>query len=161
MVQSVNTAQANSYGSMKKIGTTENGRTIYQVIDGDGKEAGKLSVAAKDCDIFEKSYNDIMESAPKLQEYAKKNGTPEAIKKKRKLSNRIIGFSTLAGFALPAILIRKGSTVKKVLLTLGGTLAGLAGGFMTSLAITTPPGAKKFTQATRNLEKLDVKPYSG
>lgn len=159
MVQNISNVQSNNYGSMKKVGTTENGRCIYQVIDEKGKEAGKLSVAAKDCDVFEKSYKDIMESAPKLQKYALENSSPEKMEKKRKNSKKIIGFSTLAGFALPAILIRKGSTLKKVLLTIGGTLAGLAGGFMASLAYTTPPGAKQFAQATKNLEKLDVQPF--
>ena len=78
MVKSVNTQGNNNYGTINKIGTTENGRSVYQISDGTGKIAGRLSVAAKDCDTFEKSYETILNAAPKLQKFAE-NTTPENI----------------------------------------------------------------------------------
>ena len=160
MVQNVSNVQKNNdFGNVKRVGETSNGRVIYQIADADGKVAGKVSIANKDCDIFEKSYRDIEEVAPKLQDYALKNSSPEKIEKKKKLSKRIRLFSTLIGFALPAILIKKGSTWKKGLLTLAGTLSGLIGGSFLAVKATTPPGAMKFAKATNNLNKIDIQPY--
>ena len=59
----------NSYGNIQRIGATENGRTIYRVIDSEGKEAGRLSVASADTDKFESAYKDIMDAAQKIQKY--------------------------------------------------------------------------------------------
>ena len=43
-----------AYGTINKIGTTENGRVVYKVIDGNGQESGKMSIPQKDCDVCEK-----------------------------------------------------------------------------------------------------------
>ena len=101
MVQNIS-KQPNTYGAINKIGVTENGRAIYQVIDGTGQTAGKMSIPQKDCDIFEKSYKDIIETAPKLQKFAEKHSTEESRKKLKKTSNWITGLCT-AGAAGVAI----------------------------------------------------------
>ena len=66
----------NSYGNIQRTGTTENGRAIYRVIDSDGKEAGRLSVAGTDTDKFESAYRDIMDAAPKIQKYVTEHTAP-------------------------------------------------------------------------------------
>ena len=66
----------NNYGSINKIGSTNNGRVIYEVKDGNGATAGKLSVAQPQCDIFERSYNEMMAAAPETQKFAEKSVTP-------------------------------------------------------------------------------------
>ena len=58
----------------------KNGRVVYQVIDGNGQEAGKMSIPQKDCDVFEKSYKDIIETAPKLQKFAEKHSSEDSRK---------------------------------------------------------------------------------
>ena len=83
MVQNISTQQQNGYGSINRIGMTNDGRVVYQVSDNQGKVAGNISVAQKDCDIFEKSYRDMMEAAPQLEEYSRKT-TPEKMMKKQK-----------------------------------------------------------------------------
>ena len=76
MVQNVSTQQPNNFGVINRIGTTNNGRVIYQVVDKSGKIAGKMSVAQRDCDTFERSYSQIMRAAPKMQAYMQ-NTPPE------------------------------------------------------------------------------------
>lgn len=153
MVQNVG-----SYGSINKIGTTENGRVIYQVTDGSGQIAGKMSIPQKDCDVFEKSYKDIMETAPNLQKFAEKHSTPESVKKLKKTSNWIIGLCSLAGAGVGIFKTSKLATWKQVLATTGGLIAGLAAGIGISFAVTTPKGMTKFNKATQNISKLDIQP---
>ena len=85
-VSSQNTMQnqnSNGFGGISRIGMTDNGRVIYQVVDGTGQKALKMSVAQKDSDTFERSYNTIMTTGPKLQQYMQ-NTPPEKIQKKTK-----------------------------------------------------------------------------
>ena len=58
MVQNISAQNPNGFGTINRIGMTENGRVIYQIIDGSGAQAIKMSVAPKDCDSFEKSYRE-------------------------------------------------------------------------------------------------------
>lgn len=157
MVEMINTNNPNPYGSINRIGTTENGRAIYQILDEKGKEAAKMSLPETECDKFEKSYNTIIETAPKIQRYAQKHSSPEEIAKKRKTSNWIMALSTIAGVAIPMMTLR-GSKWKTIPLTIAGLVAGLAGGIGISTAVTSAPGTMKFAKAVKRLSKLDVQP---
>ena len=160
MVNSITGFKQNSYGNIQKIGSTEHGRAIYRVIDSDGKEAGRLSVAGTDTDKFESAYRDIMDAAPKIQKYVTENSSEADIKKRRNLSRAIVGAGGLIGVAVPIALTRKASTLKQILATVAGVVAGLSAGFVTSLSVTTPPGTYKFAKASRTFAKLDIQPIS-
>ena len=160
MVNGITGFKQNSYGNIQKIGSTEHGRAIYRVIDSDGKEAGRLSVAGTDTDKFESAYRDIMDSAPKIQKYVTENSSEADIKKRRNLSRAIVGAGGLIGVAVPIALTRKASTLQQILATVAGVVAGLSAGFVTSLSVTTPPGTYKFAKASRTFAKLDIQPIS-
>ena len=154
MVSEVNNKQ-NSFGTIDRIGIAPNNRVIYQLTDENGQVAGKLTVPETQCDIFEKSYKDIMKTAPKMQKFAEKL-TPEKMQKRKKIANWTLGLSTLTGFLVPAIAVRsKGQFIKTAL----GTITGLAAGIFASLKLQTPPGAIKFSKASQNLTKIDAQPY--
>lgn len=157
MVQNVGNQAQNPYGSINKLGINNEGRVVYQITDPTGKEAGKMSIAQADCDVFEKSYRDIMESVPKLQKYAETHSSPEDMKKLKTRSRWIIGVCTAIGGIVPMIKT-KGATWKQVLFTIGGTIAGLGAGAGISYAVMTPPGAAKMRTATRALSKLEIRP---
>ena len=160
MVNGITGFKQNSYGNIQKIGSTEHGRAIYRVIDSDGKEAGRLSVAGTDTDKFESAYRDIMDAAPKIQKYVTENSSEADIKKRRNLSRAIVGAGGLIGVAVPIALTRKASTLQQILATVSGVVAGLSAGFVTSLSVTTPPGTYKFAKASRTFAKLDIQPIS-
>ena len=160
MVNGITGFKQNSYGNIQKIGSTEHGRAIYRVIDSDGKEAGRLSVAGTDTDKFESAYRDIMDAAPKIQKYVTENSSEADIKKRRNISRSIVGTGGFIGAAIPIALTRKASTLKQILATVTGVVAGLSAGFATSLAVTTPPGTYKFAKASRTFAKLDIQPIS-
>ncbi len=160
MVNGITGFKQNSYGNIQRMGSTENGRAIYRVIDSDGKEAGRLSVAGTDTDKFESAYRDIMDAAPKIQKYVTENSSEADIKKRRNISRAIVGAGGFIGAAIPIALTRKASTLKQILATVTGVVAGLSAGFATSLAVTTPPGTYKFAKASRTFAKLDIQPIS-
>lgn len=155
MVQNIGNQQ-NAYGAINRIGTTENGRVVYQVVDGNGQEAGKMSIPQNQCDIFEKSYKDIMETAPKLQKFAEKHSTEESRKKLKKTSNWITGICAAVGAGIGIFKTTNLKTWKQILFTTGGLIAGLAAGMGISFAVTSPPGIMKFNKATQNISKLDI-----
>ena len=157
MVESVKFGQ-NPYGNIQRAGTSVNGRTVYRVVDSEGREAGKLSIPAQDTDKFEKAYIDIMETAPKIQKYALENSSEKDIKRRRTLSRVIVAAGGIIGAAVPVALTRKSSTLKQILSTVIGIVAGLSGGFAASVAATTPPGTLKFAKASRTLSKIDIQP---
>ena len=160
MVQNVSNPSAGNYGSINRIGSTESGRVIYQVTDASGQVAGKLSVAQKDCDTFEKSYKDIMEATPKLQNYVQ-NTPPQKIEKKQRLSKWIIAGSVLICGLIPAIKV-KGDKFWGVMKQIGATLLGAGVGLGLGVGVATktctPPGSMQFTKATQKLSKLDIQP---
>ena len=158
MVQNTLTQNIGQYGSVNKIGMTQDGRVIYQITGPDGYEAGKISIQKKDCDTFEKSYNDIMKAAPKLEKYAKENSSPEIVQHKQKVSRWIIGLSGLTGGIIPAATTGKMKKWHQWALTIGGTIAGLLIGLITSYAVNTPSGMRSFSKATENLSKIDIQP---
>lgn len=162
-VSSQNTVQnqnPNGFGGISRIGTTDNGRVIYQVVDSSGQKALKMSVAQKDSDTFERSYNTIMQNGPKLQAYMQ-NTPPEKIQKRQKASKWIIAGTALLGGSL-GLLKTKGNgfwgTMKQIGITILGTGAGLFGGAFIASKCTTPPGAAEFSKATQALSKLDIQP---
>lgn len=150
----------NSYGNIQRIGATENGRAIYRVIDSEGKEAGRLSVAGADTDKFESAYKDIMDAAPKIQKYVAENSSEQDIKKRRNLSRLIVSGTGITGAGIGYALSRKAHTLKTILATVTGIVAGLSAGFVASLSATTPPGSYKFAKATRTFAKLDIQPVA-
>ena len=160
MVNGITGFKQNSYGNIQRMGSTENGRAIYRVIDSDGNEAGRLSVAGTDTDKFESAYRDIMDAAPKIQKYVTENSSEADIKNRRNISRAIVGAGGFIGAAIPIALTRKASTLKQILATVTGVVAGLSAGFATSLAVTTPPGTYKFAKASRTFAKLDIQPIS-
>lgn len=162
MVQGISNQNqtANNYGSINRIGTTNDGRVVYQVVDGEGNNTAKLSVAQRDRDTFEKSYRTIMASAPKMQRYAETT-TPEQMQKKQSQAKWIVAGCGLLGGIFP-LLKSKGNgfwgAMKQVGLTLLGTGAGLVGGIYLAGKMTTPPGAIEFSKATQAISKLDIQP---
>ena len=160
MVQSVSNQAQNRYGSINRIGSTDNGRVVYQIADNKGDSAVKVSVAQKDCDTFEKSYKNIIEAAPKLEEYTR-NTPPEKMIKKQQMSKWIIAGGAILGGIYPLLKIKGNgfwNVVKQVVLTLLGAGAGLVVGAYAAAKITTPPGAMQLSKATQALSKLDIEP---
>ena len=86
MVQNISNQTQNGYGSVNRIGMTNNGRVVYQVTDATGQASGKVSVAMNDSDKFERSYNAMLNSAPKLQQYAQKT-SPAQMERNKKWQN--------------------------------------------------------------------------
>lgn len=156
MVSSV--SLRSQYGNIQKLGTTLNNRAVYRVIDSDGNDAGKVSVAQDDVDKFEKSYIELMSTAPRIKEYVENNSSPEDLHKRKILSRICVATGGLVGIILPFMLIKNAGTTKRVLSSVAGIVSGISAGFAASLLITTPPGTFKFTRAARNIAKLDIKP---
>ena len=125
MVNGITGFKQNSYGNIQRMGSTENGRAIYRVIDSDGNEAGRLSVAGTDTDKFESAYRDIMDAAPKIQKYVTENSSEADIKKRRNISRAIVGAGGFIGAANTIELNRKDSTLKKIMANVTGEVAGL------------------------------------
>lgn len=157
MVQSYNSG----YGAINKVGTTADGRVIYQVNDPTGRVAGRLSVPVNDCDSFEHSYKQVINAAPKLQAYMNKM-TPEKMKKKQKTASWTVGILGAVGAGIPIYLTRNMAGKMKVLkqtgAALGGAIVGLGAGVFTAKKMLTPPGAKEIAEAQKNLEKIDIRP---
>ncbi len=148
-----------SYGNILRAGNLPNGRVMYNVIDSEGNKAGKLSLPYNQVDTFEASYNQILESAPKIQAYVKANSSVESINKRRNMARGIVGASGIIGAAVPLLILRKSTSVtKKILGAVAGIVAGLSAGFVASLGVTTPPGSLEFARATRTLSTLDIQP---
>lgn len=152
------TQNGSGFGNIQRVGAMPNGRTVYRVIDSNGEEAGKLSIPTRDTAQFEKSYVDLMDAAPKLQKYVAEHSSEKDIKNRKILSRVIVGACGIMGAAIPVYLTRKSSTLKQVLCTVTGIVAGLSAGFAASMYATTPPGAFKFAKATRNIGKMDIQP---
>ena len=157
MVQSLS---SNNYGSISRIGNSNDGRVIYQISDPDNKVAGKISVAAQSCDVFEKSYNDLLEAAPEMQKIAEDYQNPKKQEQIRKtnLWAKLIGASV--GLLASSALSRKLKFGWQALICVPSTIAGLLIGSYTGARLTTPKEAVKFTQAMQNISKLDIQPFN-
>ena len=155
---------ANSMGAINRVGTTQSGRVVYELVDGTGKVGGKISVGAQHADTFERSYKTITEVAPKIQKYQEEM-TPRKMEKMKSRSKWAKWGLTLAGFGIPAIFVKpkneKWATTIQVCATLAGTIAGFIGGQIVGAKVMTPPGGMELAKAMQNLQKLDVQPYMG
>lgn len=166
MVQNVSSPnQTNQFGTISKIGTTAEGRVIYQLNDAEGKPANKLSVAQAHSDTFEKSFNTILENAPKVQKF-QENLTPRQAEKLKTRSKRIKWGATLTGFLVPALFVRAKFAKKEWLksliqatTTLAGIIAGFISGQLIAAKATTPPGSMEIAKATQTISKLDIRPF--
>ena len=106
MVQNVSANnQQSRYGMINRIGATPDGRIVYQLVEPTGQIAGKISVARKDCDLFEKSYRDVLEAAPQIERYSK-NVSPDQMAKKQRAAKWIVGLSTAIGGGIPLFAIK-------------------------------------------------------
>ena len=156
----IQNSSLNNYGSINKIGTTNEGRVVYEVKDEKGKSAGKLSVAQPQCDIFERSYNEMMTAAPETQKFAEKSITPEWQEKSRKTNmwSKLIGAS--AALLGSALLTKKfDKYFWKAVVCLPCTLAGYLAGAAAGIKLTTPKEVMQFTKSMQTISKLDVQPY--
>ena len=161
MVQGTSMTISNNLGgTVNRVGTTDDGRGIYQMTEVTGEPLGRFSVAQKDCDTFERSFRQIIENAPKVKNYLE-NTTPEELEKKQKKAKWIVGLSSFAGGIIPALTLR-GNGVLKTLLQIGttalGCLAGFVAGSFVANKVTIPPGMAELNEAHQNLRKLDVQP---
>ena len=155
---SVNIKQ-NPFGTVERIGETQNGRALYKLTDSDGKSAGKLTIPLEQVDTFESSYNEILDIAPKIQDYVANHSSEKAIKQRRNKARAIVGGCGIVGAAIPIVALTKSTSItKKILGAVAGIVSGLAVGFVASLGVTTPPGSIEFAKATRTLSKLDIQP---
>lgn len=149
----------NSYGNILRAGNLPNGRVLYNVIDSEGNKAGKLSIPLDEVDTFEASYNQILDSAPRIRNFVNANSSEEAIAKRRAIGHGIVAASGIAGIGIPLLLLRKSTSVtKKILGIVAGIVTGLSIGFIASLKVTSPPGSFDFALAKRNLSRLDIQP---
>lgn len=157
MVQNYSIRTQNPYGSINRLGVAQDGRVVYQVVSPDGQDAGKLSVARKDAGAFEKSYHDIMETAPKMEKFARTHSRPEDMERLQKKSRNIVLGSTVVGAVIPMMIVKKGGLFKKFLMATLGGVAGLMTGFGISVSTTTPEGSVKFAKATKTMSGLDIR----
>lgn len=163
MVQNVSAQQG--YGSINRMGMTQDGRVLYQVIAADGKEAGKMTVPQHQADSFEKSYRTMIKNAPKMQEFAM-TATPEKVEKMQKKAKWITAGGALLGGLTPMVLLRStgkgkwwGHWATQTVATLIGLVGGLIGGSKIAAKVATPPGSMDFMKATQTISQLDIQPY--
>ena len=158
MVQNLSGQTQSQFGTINRVGMTKEGRAVYQVTSADGHQAVNVSIPAQDCDRFEKAYNDMMTSAPKVEEYMRKYSNPEEVKKLRKKTAWTIAIPTLIGGLTPAIAIHKMKLGWKIAITALGTVAGFFAGTKIATKMNSPEGVKEFEAATQSLSTIDVQP---
>lgn len=157
MVQSTGLSQ-NQFGTVTRIGMTQEGRAVYQVVSADGQSGINVSIPGQDCDRFERAYNDLTVAAPKLQAYMESHSSPEEAKKIKKRTAWTIGGTTGVAFLATAIATKKWKPVWKWITSIAGGIAGLFGGAFIAAKMNTPPGAKEFENASKVLSSIDVQP---
>ena len=153
------------YGSINAVGMTQNGRVIYQVINSEGQEAGKITIKREDCPKFENSYRTLLRTAPLMQEYAR-TATPEKVEKMQKKAKWLTIGGTLLGGGIPLFLLKGPKNAKpwikalvQIAATLAGTIAGFIGGTAAASKFATPKGSMEFMKATQEMQKIDIQPY--
>ena len=145
------------FGSIYRTSVIKNGRTVYKVVDSKGNNAGKFSIPVEDCDTFEKAYNDMMTTAPKIQQYVRDNSSPLDIKQRKNIFKLTVGSGGFLGAVIPIYLLRNSpSPTKQILGAVAGIVGGLSLGFGTAMYVNTPPGAFKFEKATHTISNLDI-----
>ena len=154
MVQGLSSSQM---GSVQRQGITADGRVKYQITNSAGNDTKNISVPQAQADVFEKTYNNMIKIAPEIEQYTKKMSDPEEVKKQRKKSNLTMFLGALTGFSIPAMLIRKSKSWVKILSSIGGTIAGLAGGMAIVMTLFTPKCVKQFKSVMTDLSKIDIR----
>lgn len=160
MAQNVSMQTSNNFGSISRLGTADNGRVVFQIINASGEKAAKVSLAPQEADVFEKSYQTLIDSAPKIEKFIKDN-PPEKLEKKKKTAKWIIALGGVAGGIVPLLKSKINGVLSGLLwtgLTIVGTLAGLALGALGASKLTTPQGMKDLNKATAIISKLDIQP---
>ncbi len=155
MTSNINFA-GNVMGAVTRVGNTQDGRAVYQLSNPNG-EVANISIAQKDCDKFEKSFNEMMRLTPELQKYAEQGGQ-EKMAKRKKASRWVVGGSTVAGLALPIILTRKAKVGKQILWAILGTVTGFVGGAFAASKMVIPAELKKFAKVQKELSTIDIQP---
>ena len=150
--------QANPFGNVQRIGMYNNGRVLYNVVDSDGQSAGKLTVPYHEADRFEAAYKDILESAPRIQQYVTTHSGEDNFGKRKALSQALITTGGVIGCAIPALLTKSKSTIKNIFKLGTGVITGMLTGFSAAYLATLPPGTLRFTHASRTIAKLDIQP---
>lgn len=160
MVNGVNviSLQQNPYGNIRRAGILQNGRVIYQVTDSNGKEAGRVTVPQNQVDTFEKAYNDVLNTAPKIQKYVQENSSDDDLRKRRITTQSIVTIGGAIGAFIPLIMTWNKSVLTKIFATGLGIFAGLGTGFAAAFLSSMPPGTYKFEKATQTLADLDIRP---
>ena len=154
----VEAIQSNPYGNIYQYGVDLNGRILYNVIDSNGKNAGKLSLKPNEADIFEHAYKDIIDSAVTIQKYTIENSSENAKSKRKWLSRGITTTGGILGAASALLITNKSfSTTKKILGLVTGIVSGLSAGFIAALAVNSPPETLKFVLASHKISKLDIR----
>ena len=165
MTQAIGATATSSAGTINRVGATQDGRIIYQMTSPDGESQGHLSVAAKDCDKFEKSYNTIVETASAVQKFSEKYSTKESMKQLRKKTRLwALSTATVAGVGVNFFTGKfKGKYIglKQFLAVCSATIAGYILGNLIGVKATVPSDVTKFSKATQDITKMDIKPYSG
>lgn len=161
MVQGIfGSSNQNSYGDIRRSGYITGSRTVYTVIDSNGHDAGKLSVPQNQTDSFEKAYKDIIQTAPKIQKYAREHSSEQD--RQNRLTNLriILAAGGFIGAAIPLAILRNStSVIKQVLGSVAGIVVGISSAFGISMFANSPPGTIKFARATHELSKIDIQPY--
>ena len=156
MVQNISVQNSNQMGTVNRIASTTDGRIVYQVTSSDGSPAGKMVVAGKDADTFERAYQDIVETAPQIQEFAQRHSSPEEVARLKKRSNWTVGIATALGFIIPAATTSKLKPWLQITLSALGALVGYIGGSAVSYSMNTPSGMAKFTKASQVISNMDI-----
>jgi len=150
--------QPNPYGNIRRAGMLKNGRVLYNVVDSNGKDAGKLTVPQKQADTFEKAYNDILVTAPKIQKYVEENSSEDDLRRRRIKTQSIVTLGGTLGAFIPLVLTWNKSVMKKIFSVGLGIFAGLGTGFAAAFISSMPPGTYKFEKASQTLNSLDIQP---
>lgn len=146
-----------TYGVVQRVGKLNNGRVVYQILDSGGEPAGRVSLPQNQVDTFERTYNQIIESANEINTYVNTHSTAEDHKKRKRLSAISILGCGIAGGAIPIFWTKNSSALKQIFATAIGVLAGLITGLAIALEINTPKGSYKFSKAKHRLLDLDIR----
>ncbi len=146
-----------TYGVVQRVGKSNNGRVVYQIFDSSGEPAGRISLPQNQVDTFERTYNQIIDSAREINEYVNTHSSPVDIKNRKRNSVISILGCGIVGGAIPIFLTRNSTVLKQILATAIGVFAGLITGLAMALEINTPKGSYKFSKAKHKLLDLDIR----
>lgn len=138
--------------SFKQIGLTRDDRALYNTVTPNGEVVASWSIPKDKVDVFEKSYKDIMEITPKINEYNEKYSTEEAKKRRKITSWGVFSAISIVGSCLTGYLAKNLSGAKKALAYTGGVAASIAAGTIFALKCFMPPCTIKTVRTMQNLQ---------